>query len=37
VTLVYHITEPAGSGSPIVPAQPMVNPMAVTVHDEACK
>lgn len=36
-TLVLHMTEPAGTGSPIVLRQPMVNPLAVTVHDASCK
>jgi uncharacterized protein DUF4012 len=36
ITIVYHLIEPAGSGAPIVPAQPMVNPMTVTVHDAHC-
>ena len=37
LTIVYRIREPAGSGVPLVPAQPMVNPMTVTVHDQPCK
>lgn len=36
VTIVYRLTEPASTATPIVPAQPMVNPMKVTVHQEAC-
>jgi hypothetical protein len=35
-TIVYHLTEPAGTDAPLVPAQPMVNPMTVTVHDAVC-
>jgi hypothetical protein len=37
LTLVYRMVEPAGVGAPIIPAQPMVNPMAVSVHDAACR
>jgi hypothetical protein len=37
VTIIYHTVEPAGSGAPVVPAQPMVNPMTVRVHDAPCK
>jgi hypothetical protein len=36
VTIVYRMTEPASSASPVVPAQPMVNPMQVTVHTSHC-
>jgi hypothetical protein len=36
VTIVYRMTEPASSASPVVPAQPMVNPMTVTTHTSHC-
>jgi hypothetical protein len=36
LTVVYRMTEPGSSGAPIVPAQPMVNPMQVSVHLSHC-
>lgn len=36
-TFVLHLQEPAGSGAPVVRAQPMVHPVAVTVHDDSCR
>ena len=36
-TVVLRLREPAGSGSPIVLAQPMVNPLAVTLDDAHCR
>lgn len=35
-TVVLTLREPQGSGSPIVIAQPMVNPLAVSVEDAHC-
>jgi hypothetical protein len=35
-TLVFHLTEPAGSGAPIVLDQPLVRPIAVSVDDAKC-
>ncbi|MGI8591193.1 MAG: DUF4012 domain-containing protein [Nakamurella sp.] len=35
-TIVLNLTEPAGSGPPVMLAQPMVRPMSVAMKDEAC-
>jgi hypothetical protein len=35
-TVVFHLTEPAGTGTPIVLSQPLVRPIAVTVDDAKC-
>lgn len=35
-TIVLNLTEPAGSVTPVVLAQPMVRPMSVAIKDEAC-
>jgi hypothetical protein len=35
-TIVLHLTEPAGSGEPVVLAQPMVSPMTVAIKGETC-
>jgi hypothetical protein len=36
-TVVFHLVEPsAGGAAPISRMQPMINPVALTVHDPAC-
>jgi len=35
-TIVLQLTEPAGTGAPIVLRQPMVRPLHVTVNDAVC-
>lgn len=35
-TLVFHLTEPAGSGAPVVLRQPLVRPLAVSLDDAPC-
>jgi hypothetical protein len=35
-TIVLHLSEPAGSGAPIVLRQPLVRPFQVTLKDAAC-
>jgi hypothetical protein len=35
-TVVFHLTEPAGSGAPIVLRQPLVQPLRVTLEDARC-
>ena len=35
-TLVLHFLEPAGTGAPTVLRQPLVRPVSVSVHDQAC-
>jgi hypothetical protein len=34
--VVFHLTEPAGTGAPIVLKQPAVNPISVTVTSQRC-
>ncbi len=36
LTIVYRLVEPSSSAQPIVPAQPMVNPMQVSVTRNRC-
>jgi hypothetical protein len=36
-TVVFHLTEPAGSGAPIVLRQPLVQPLQVSVEDAQCR
>jgi len=36
-TIVLHLTEPAGTGKPIVLRQPLVRPLHVTLDDARCK
>jgi Protein of unknown function (DUF4012) len=36
-TIVLHLTEPAGTGKPIVLRQPLVRPLNVTLADARCK
>jgi hypothetical protein len=35
-TVVFHLTEPAGSGTPIVLQQPLVQPLRVNLEDARC-
>jgi hypothetical protein len=35
-TLVLHLTEPEGEGSPLVVRQPLVHPLDVSVSDAKC-
>ncbi len=35
-TITFHLTEPAGHGSPLVLRQPLVRPLNVTLHDAKC-
>ena len=35
-TLVFHLTEPAGSGAPVVLRQPLVRPLRVSLEDAQC-
>ena len=35
-TIVLHLSEPAGTGSPIVLHQPLVRPLHVTLNDAVC-
>ena len=35
-TIVLHLSEPAGTGAPIVLRQPLVRPLHVTLHDAVC-
>jgi Protein of unknown function (DUF4012) len=35
-TIVLHLSEPAGAGTPIVLRQPLVRPLNVTLHDAGC-
>src|SRR5450631_48346 len=35
-TIVLHLSEPAGAGTPIVLRQPLVRPLHVTLDDAAC-
>ena len=35
-TVVWHLTEPAGTGSPLIVAQPGSTPTPVTVFDQPC-
>jgi hypothetical protein len=35
-TLVFHMQEPAGTGSPVVLRQPLVRPVRVTVGKQSC-
>ncbi|PZS34795.1 MAG: hypothetical protein DLM58_05140 [Pseudonocardiales bacterium] len=35
-TIVLHLTEPTGSGAPIVLRQPLVRPLSVTLRDASC-
>jgi hypothetical protein len=35
-TVLLHLTEPAGTGAPIVLRQPMVRPLKVTLKDAVC-
>ena len=35
-TIVLHLSEPAGNGTPIVLRQPLVRPLHVTLHDAVC-
>jgi len=35
-TIVLHLSEPAGTGAPIVLRQPLVRPLHVTIHDAVC-
>jgi hypothetical protein len=35
-TIVLHLSEPAGTGSPRVLSQPMVHPLKVSVDDASC-
>jgi Protein of unknown function (DUF4012) len=35
-TIVLHLSEPAGTGAPIVLRQPLVRPLHVTLHDTVC-
>jgi hypothetical protein len=35
-TVVFHLTEPAGSGTPIVLRQPLVRPLRVSLSDSRC-
>ena len=34
--IVLHLSEPAGTGAPIVLRQPLVRPLHVTLHDAVC-
>jgi hypothetical protein len=36
-TIVLHLTEPAGSGDPIVLRQPLVRPLSVSLQDATCR
>jgi hypothetical protein len=36
-TIVLHLSEPAGTGPPIVLRQPMVRPLSVALHDAVCR
>jgi hypothetical protein len=35
-TIVLHLSEPAGASTPIVPRQPLVRPLHVTLKDAVC-
>jgi hypothetical protein len=35
-TIVLHLSEPAGTGSPIVLRQPLVRPLNITLSDAVC-
>ncbi|MEO8888808.1 MAG: hypothetical protein ABI301_07100 [Jatrophihabitantaceae bacterium] len=35
-TVVLHLSEPVGTGSPIVLRQPLVRPLTVTLEDGTC-
>jgi hypothetical protein len=35
-TVVLHLKEPAATGAPIVPRQPLVRPLHVTLDDAVC-
>jgi hypothetical protein len=35
-TVVFHLTEPAGSGAPVVLRQPLVRPLRVSLEDSRC-
>jgi hypothetical protein len=35
-TIVIHLSEPAGTGAPIVLRQPLVGPLSVTLEDAVC-
>jgi hypothetical protein len=35
-TVVFHLTEPAGSGTPLVLRQPLVRPLQVSLDDARC-
>jgi Protein of unknown function (DUF4012) len=35
-TVVFHLTEPAGSGTPVVLRQPLVRPLLVSLEDSRC-
>jgi hypothetical protein len=35
-TIVIHLSEPAGTGAPIVLRQPLVRPLSVTLEDAVC-
>lgn len=35
-TIVFHLTEPAGSGSPVVLRQPLVRPLHVSLENAQC-
>ena len=36
-TIVLHLSEPAGTGTPIVLRQPLVRPLHVTLNDAVCR
>jgi len=35
-TIVLHLSEPAGTGAPIVLRQPLVRPLSVTLEGAVC-
>jgi len=35
-TIEFRLSEPAGSGEPLVLRQPLVRPLSVTIHDSRC-
>jgi len=35
-TIVLHLSEPAGAGTPIVLRQPLVRPLKITLNDAVC-
>jgi hypothetical protein len=36
-TIVLHLSEPAGTGTPIVLRQPLVRSLHVTLNDAVCR